>query len=185
MKPKSAMKVMVVAAVLCVGLSGDQAFRAVAAQGAQSTPGSNQVPLKVTVVISRYNGEKKTASLPFTLTVVTTDRTSLRMGAEVPIPAGSSQAAYTYRSVGTNIDCGADAPREGGRFRLVLTITDSQIFSDPKPGPGVINSIPSFQSFTSTTTLILSDGQTTQFTTATDKVSGEVVRVDVTLNVVK
>ena len=36
-----------------------------------------------------------------------------------------------------------------------------------------------------TTPIILRDGQSTQFTTATDKLTGEVVRVDVTLSVVK
>jgi hypothetical protein len=32
---------------------------------------------------------------------------------------------------------------------------------------------------------MLKDGQTAQFTTATDKVSGDVIKVDVTLTVVK
>ena len=33
--------------------------------------------------------------------------------------------------------------------------------------------------------MMLKDGQTAQFTTVTDKVSGEIVKVDVTLTVVK
>jgi hypothetical protein len=33
--------------------------------------------------------------------------------------------------------------------------------------------------------MILKDGQSAQFTAATDKINGEVTRVDVTLNVVK
>jgi hypothetical protein len=44
---------------------------------------------------------------------------------------------------------------------------------------------PWLQSFRSSQTLILKDCQTTQYTTATDKVSGEVVKIDVTLTVVK
>jgi hypothetical protein len=183
MNPRSLNRIVVVAAILCIGLSGE-GVRTVSAQAAQAAA-KVQIPLKVTLVLARYSGDKKTASLPFTLTVITNDqRTSLRMGAEVPIPSGAAQTAYNYRSVGTNIDCGADT-RDDGRYRLVLTITDSQIFTDQKPGPGVMSGIPTFQSFTSTTTLVLSDGQSTQFTTATDKVSGEVVRVDVTVNVVK
>ena len=185
MNSKRLVQIGVVATVFCFGLAGRGTHDAVSAYAQQGSPQRAQIPLKVTVVISRYSGEKKTASLPFTLTVNTNDdRTLLRMGAEVPIPTGSTQAAYSYRSVGTNIDCAANT-RDDGRYRLLLTITDSQIFSDPKPGAGVIQSVPSFQSFTSTTALVLSDGQSTQFTTATDKVSGEVVRVDVTLNVVK
>jgi hypothetical protein len=183
MNPRDLKRIVVVAAILCIGLSG-KGVRAVSAQAAKEVA-KVEIPLKVTVVIARYTGDKKTASLPFTLTVITNDqRTSLRMGADVPIPSGSAQSAYSYRSLGTNIDCGANT-RDDGRYRLLLTITDSQIFTDPKAGAGVIQSVPSFQSFTSTTALVLADGQSTQFTTATDKVSGEVVKVDVTLNVVK
>src|SRR5262245_23053427 len=150
------------------------------------------IPLKVTVVISRVQGEKKTASLPFTLAVTTNDqRTSLRMGADVPLPMMPSSApnapvSYNYKSIGTNIDCGADT-MEDGRYRLLLTVTDSQIFSDATGTANVttVRGVPSYQNFTSTTPLILRDGQSTQFTTATDKLTGEVVRVEVTLNVVK
>ena len=148
------------------------------------------IPLKVTVVISRMQGEKKTANLPFTLSVNTNDqRTQLRMGADVPLPMTAATAttpvSYSYKSIGTNIDCGADT-LEDGRYRLMLTITDSQVFSDStKDATTTVRGVPSYQSFTTTTPLILRDGQSTQFTTATDKLTGEVVRVDVTLNVVK
>lgn len=149
------------------------------------------IPLKVTVVISRMQGEKKTASLPFTLSVNTNDqRTSLRMGADVPLPMTSATAttpvSYSYKSIGTNIDCGADT-LEDGRYRLLLTISDSQVFSDATKDAATttVRGVPSYQSFTTTTPIILRDGQSTQFTTATDKLTGEVVRVDVTLSVVK
>jgi len=153
-------------------------------------PPKPMIPLKVTVVISRVQGEKKTASLPFTLSVNTNDqRTQLRMGADVPVPMTGTPAttpgSYTYKSIGTNIDCGADT-LEDGRYRLLLTITDSQVFSDStKDATTTVRGVPSYQSFTTTTPIILRDGQSTQFTTATDKLTGEVVRVDVTLSVVK
>jgi hypothetical protein len=44
---------------------------------------------------------------------------------------------------------------------------------------------PWFQSFRTNQTMILKDGQTTQYTTAADNVSGEVVKIDMTLTVVK
>jgi len=163
------------------------------AQAPRPTP-KPMIPLKITIVISRVQGEKKTASLPFTLFVTTNDqRTSLRMGADVPLPMTASGAtnapvSYNYKSIGTNIDCGADT-LEDGRYRLLLTVTDSQIFSDATGGPNsnvtTVRGVPSYQNFTSTTPLILRDGQSTQFTTATDKLTGEVVKVEVTLNVVK
>jgi hypothetical protein len=44
---------------------------------------------------------------------------------------------------------------------------------------------PTFRTFVLTNSAILKDSQSTQFTSATDKVSGETVKVDVMLNVVK
>ena len=149
-------------------------------------PPSPVVPLKVTVVISRLQGEKKVSSLPFTLTLNSNGRTSLRMGADVPIPQANMKegTSYQYRSVGTNIDCGA-SPMGDGRFALSLTVSDTQVSIEDSPGSGPMRGLPRFQNFTSTATLALRDAQTMQYTAATDKVTGEVVRVDVTLNVVK
>ncbi len=48
-----------------------------------------------------------------------------------------------------------------------------------------ITGLPVVRSFQTTNRLILKDGQTSQFTAATDRVSGEVVRIDITLKVVK
>ena len=86
------------------------------------------------------------------------------------------------RSVGTNIDCSAEAI-EGGRYMLTLTISDSQIQTPQKETPA--NLPLGFQSFSSSLRLIIRDGETIQHTTATDKSTGETVKVDVTLNVVK
>jgi hypothetical protein len=45
--------------------------------------------------------------------------------------------------------------------------------------------MPVFRKFSSTNMLVMRDGQTREFTAATDRVSGEVVRIAVTLRVVK
>jgi hypothetical protein len=148
-------------------------------------------PLKITVVISRYQGEKKTGSLPFTLWVNANDRrgTSLRMGGSVAVPAtamggGQAVASYSYREIGTKIDSTAESLDES-RFSVGLAIEDSQVFSDAtKPATGAAG-MPAFQSFSSSMAVILKDGQSAQYTTATDKVSGEVIKVDVTLNVIR
>ena len=42
-------------------------------------------PLKVSVVVSRFQGEKKLSSLPYTLSVNAGSRGTLRMGAKVPV----------------------------------------------------------------------------------------------------
>ena len=172
----------------------------VRAQAAQS----GQVTLKVAVVISRFNAEKKTGSLPFLLMVVPAmtlngpdgDRTSLQTGSEVPVPqtvigapaaggaASQPQFSYSYRSVGTNIT-GAARIVADGQFNVGLTVTDSQIMTDLSEASGMTKGLPRFQSFTSTTRLLLRDGQSVQYTAATDKVSGDVIKLDVTMNVIK
>lgn len=174
-----------------------------AAAGAQDQPRTPPVPnspitpLRVQVVLSKYQGDKKISSMPYTLSV-NSDRSqaaSLRMGAQVPIvtamqPPGADKLVVpiqqvNYKDVGTNIDCRAYAIDSDGRYRLDLTIEDSSVYTQEGQNAMRPGDHPSFRSFRSTNTLLLKDGQTTQFTTATDKVSGEVVKVDVTLTVVK
>jgi hypothetical protein len=157
------------------------------------------VSLKVTVVISRFSGEKKVGSIPFVLMVIPSpDRerdggsTSVQMGAEVPVPqttlGGEGKQpimSYTYRSVGTNITAAART-LESGLFSLTLMVNDSQVLSDAaEPATNPLRGLSRFQNFTSNTRLLLRDGQTIQYTAATDKTSGEVARLDVTMNVIK
>ena len=159
------------------------------------------IPLKVQVVVSRFQGEKKISSLPYMLSVTAGNKATLRMGAQVPVmmitapspvkgadgnaiaPVGPVQ----YRDVGTNIDCIVMRPTDDGRFQVELTFDDSSVYGEGlAPGtntPPAGN--PSFRSFRASDSLMLKDGQTAQFTTATDKVSGDVIKVDVTLTVVK
>jgi hypothetical protein len=149
--------------------------------------------LKVQVIISRYQGEKKISSQPYTLSVMANGpRATLRTGVQVPVPASplptadgkTPPVAINYKNVGTSIDCTA-RPLEDGRFRLELSIDDSSLATDDQ-SPPFAKGLPQFRSLQiSGETAVLRDAQTTQLVTAADKVSGEVVRVDVTLNVVK
>ena len=162
-----------------------------------AAPNPPITPLRVQVVLSKYQGDKKVSSMPYTLSV-NSDRSqaaSLRMGAQVPIvtavqPPGADKLVapmqqVNYKDVGTNIDCRAYSIDSDGRYRLDLTIEDSSVYTQEGQNAMRPGDHPSFRSFRSTNTLLLKDGQTTQFTTATDKVSGEVVKVDVTLTVVR
>lgn len=157
------------------------------------------LPLRVTVVISKYQGDKKISSMPYTLSVNSDRaRASLRMGGQVPIvsttytPIASGDGKPTpplssvqYRDVGTSIDVIASTI-DDARFRLDLTIEDSSVYTEGTQGATLRGGDhPSFRSFRSSDTLILKDGQSTQYTTATDKMTGEVLKVDVTLNIVK
>lgn len=146
-----------------------------------AAPEKALIPLKVQVTLSRYDGEKKIENLPFTLWVNANDehRTSLNAGLSVPYGA---PAALNYRNVGTVLTCGASGT-DDGRFRVDLDISDSSII--PSKDPGSTGVPPTFQSFSAGNHLLLRDGQTAQFVASTDKVTGEVTKVEVTITVLK
>jgi hypothetical protein len=169
-----------------------------AAPRAQEKPGAPVIPVKVQVVISRYAGDKKISSAPYTLSAnagsAAEPRQSwamatLRMGAKIPVAATmapkvegkpATDVPFSYQDVGTNIDC-RTAVLDDGRFRLEITVEESSVYGADQGKP---DDHPSFRSFRGVDSLILKDGQTAQLTTAIDKVSGEVTKVDVTLFVV-
>ena len=172
---------------------------------AQSAPA--RVPLRVQVVISRYEGDKKISSEPFTMSVNAGpfpgggDVARLRMTADVPVMSVTGAkdiekatgmtavAPIQYKSLGTSIDCTGfvEDRNDPGRFRLQITVEDTSVYPADKTPPGTMASSgsPVFRSFRLSNTAVLRDGQSTQFTTATDKYSGQVVKVDVTLTVLK
>jgi hypothetical protein len=172
----------------------EKAAQAMAGQG-------NQIPLKVQFVLSRFQGEKKISSTPYMLGVLNNgQKTSLRMGIQVPVvqtvfgaPSKDAnvaipQQSYTYRDVGTNIDCQArDAGN--GLYSLAITVQDSSIQLDRPSSPaeqkGLMRDVPAFRSFNASFAMLLRDGQTMQYASATDPVSGEVMRIDVTLQIAK
>ena len=166
-------------------------------------PGAGrQIPVKVTLTLSRYMGEKKISSTPYVLGVLTNSpKTSLRMGVQVPVvvtvfgakesggAANIPQSSYTYRDVGTNIDCNA-VDAGNGLFNLTITVEDSTIqldreSSQQKDAKSTLPDVPAFRSFRASFGMVLRDGQTMQYASATDPISGEVVRVDVNLTMAK
>jgi hypothetical protein len=167
---------------------------------------TQNVPLEIQVVISRYQGDKRVSSLPYVLSLKSAPVSQrrgdygavLRLGSRVPIrtqmftpPAADGKPAApvsqtNYENVGTNIDVGATA-LEDGRFEVTITINESSVVTDPQDLKATGNAVdnPVFRSYQSTNTLFVKEGQTTQFTAASDRVSGEVVRVEVKLTVLK
>jgi hypothetical protein len=155
--------------------------------------------LKVQVVLSRFQGDKKISSLPYTLTLTTdparlnSGHANLRLGTQVPITTmtrqGSDEKAalvpsVQYRDVGTNIDCNVTG-FDDGRYKLQLSVEDSSVDTGPGNSGGANSSHPTFRSFRTDETMLLRDGQSVQYSTATDKVSSDVWKVDVTLTIVK
>jgi type II secretory pathway component GspD/PulD (secretin) len=191
-KPFKTLAFVCVAALASTA-AGQAQEKAPAAAPRAATP-INATPLKVQVVIGRYQGEKKISSLPYTLTMNANNHASLRMGTSVPVVMLSSSpdpatpkgvappAPIQYRDIGTNIDCASTALDEG-RYLLSMTVDDSSVYPDEPPS-GAKNG-PSFRSFRAINAMILKNGETGQFTTATDKMTGETVKIDVTLTVMK
>lgn len=164
------------------------------------------IPVDLEVAISRYQGDKKTSSLPYALTVNTVyyqnvndaPLTSLRMGGEVPLPTVTVPGAngqpnvfqglapVQYKAVGTSIDARGRI-LDGGRFEIWVSVQDDAIATAQGVGAGTTQStgLPVIRSFRVSNNVVLKDGQTRQFTAAADRITGEVVKVDVTLKVAK
>jgi Flp pilus assembly secretin CpaC len=185
------------AAAIVLALAGVVTGQQPAPPAAPSSPApaapAARVPapllLKVQVVFSRYQGEKKVSSQPYTLTVRANEpRTQFRVGVQVPIPSVGPEGKMTvvYKDVGTSIDCSAQS-LDDGRFRLDLSLEDSSVAVDENAARAAARDLPpQFRQFRlSNETAVLRDGQTAQLTTAAEKGSGEITKIDVTLTVVK
>jgi hypothetical protein len=165
--------------------------------------GAQNVSLRVQLVISRYQGDRKLASFPYTLVVTPAagppfgPTSRMRMGVDTPVPVSSSEGgkqttSVQYRTVGTNIDCRA---REvaSGRYLLSIGVENSSALpfeKGPSSGgaPPAVDANPTasplFRRFDSNIDVVLRDGQTIQTIASTDPVTGEVVKIDVTMNVI-
>jgi hypothetical protein len=164
------------------------------------TPRAERGPtatLRVQLVISRFQGDKKTGSLPyaFTVTAGSGNRARMRMGVDTPVPYSVQKevdgvnkwvpGGVNYKNVGTNIDCSARDLGDG-RYLLNISVENSSVLVDAnRPAQGATTEAPLFRRFESSLDPVLRDGQTIQTVAATDPVSGEVVKIDVTLNVVR
>ena len=193
--------VVTIAAV--VAASAQEPAPAPAPGSQQPAPGANVrgrpvVPLEVQVTISRYQGEKKISALPYVLAVnANSTDAQLTMNVDVPVAsttftpiaaddkAPAPLVSFNYRGVGTNIVCGATTA-DDGRFEVNLGVDESSVVpTSPDAQTGARPGMTAFRNFKSRNRLLLRDGQTRQYTAATDRISGETVRIEVTLKVLK
>jgi type II secretory pathway component GspD/PulD (secretin) len=163
------------------------------AQEKADAPKPSPVPLKLQVVISRFDADKKISSMPYMMSVNAGRQATLRIGTSVPIasttftpaaagaPSTSPLTSYNYRDVGTNIDARTTSA-DDGRYAVELSVEDSSVEDRPIANAA---QMPALRSFRFSNSFMLKDGQTAQFITAVDKVTGVVTKVDVTLTVVK
>jgi hypothetical protein len=140
-------------------------------------------PLRVQVVFTEYDGDKKVSSLPYSFTVNADERrarpgSQIRNGARIPISTGKDQ--FTYIDIGTNVDCSATL-QEDGRYKLQMVLERSSI--SPESSSGSTN--PIVRQFKADMNPVLKDGQSIESIVSTDPLNGHVYRVSVTLNVAK
>src|SRR5256885_12284314 len=117
------MKRIALAVLFCtfVGTSLSLAAQEKAKTEEKSESKRDLTPLRVQVVISEYDGEKKMSSLPYTLLINAENprgqKASIRMGLRVPVAASANQ--FQYMDVGSNLD-GWAGRTDDGRFVLHL-----------------------------------------------------------------
>jgi hypothetical protein len=155
--------------------------------------------LKIQVLFTEFDGDKKIASLPYSFTAVggEGDRggqydASIRLGISVPIITltkdGESQTQY--QDVGTNIDC-LGWRLDDGRYKLTFSIERSSVYSPDGSAKAVIpantqNPLqPVLRRYRGSFDLLLRDGQTADGPTATDPQSGRVLKTEVSLKVTR
>ena len=165
------------------------------------------VQVQVDVVLTRWQGEKRTSSMPFVLMANASPRgssTSIRMGVDVPVGTSTSNVTQTtgaqgsspratntarvateFRNVGTDIDVNVSRV-DSATFAVGINVRDSSIFtSDQTKMPNTLVDPTAFRTFSTSNSLNMTDGQTRLFGVATDKITGETLRIEVKLTVLK
>ncbi len=168
------------------------------------------VPAKLQIVLTEYDGTKKLSSMPYSIPLLlqgTALTSSLRMGLRVPVNTSISktgEASFQYIDVGTNIDVSDIGYRMNhvlptpGRFSVDIKIDRSSLYVPSRDKDGHIDGgkdwtagepppgdEPMIRQFRGDVTLLLRDGQEAEATVATDPLTGRVLKVEATLNVLK
>jgi hypothetical protein len=191
---KTALLFLVAAIFLVPPLRAQENAKAEAK--AQATAHAPQ--LKVQIVFTEFDGDKKTKSMPyssvFAATGQPTDSMKIRIGSRVPIWTGK-EGGFQFIDIGTNLDCNAER-LEDGRFGLRIAFErswiqgEAQVPSGELPQPQADGPPPSFKEpvigqYRTTEYLIMHDGQTLETTAATDPLNGKQLKIEITINAVK
>lgn len=186
------MNVRLLSPVLALVLSAGAAARA--DQDTPKPPQKLGVPVKLQVVFNRFQGEKKVASVPYTLSATADgEPTRLHMGIQVPLKFEGKDVPgnVVYKNAGNDLDCRVVA-LDDGRFKVSCNLRQSSVYTGNSESRAAGSAggetpllPPILKNFETDALLILRDGQTAQHTAAADPVTGELLKVDVTLTVVK
>jgi hypothetical protein len=152
------------------------------------------IPVKVQVVFSEFDGEKKIVSMPYFFTVISDEKlggyygTSLRTGVRVPVDAGGPEQKTNYMDVGSNIDCGIRTT-DDDRYHLYMIFERSALSPNSGAQTEKIqvsrpDAPPLVRQFKASVNMVLKDGQTSE-TVSTDPINGHSLHLSVTINVMK
>jgi hypothetical protein len=157
-------------------------------------------PIKVQIVFTEFEGDKKIKSLPYVMYMNAPDSSELRagwvkfrIGSRLPIYVGKNE--MQYMDVGTNVDARSAYTGDGhvllqmtlerswveGEVSVPITKSDSSS-SDPSGGHF---QEPIVRGFKSELDLKLREGQPVESNMATDPISGRVLKVEISFAVVK
>jgi hypothetical protein len=152
------------------------------------------VPIKVQIVFTEFDGDKKISSMPYTFMAIADEKVggyysaSVRTGVRVPVEMGSKDQQTIYMDIGSNIDCGIRS-EEDGRFHVYLIFDRSTLYPNKSSeGERMVaspNGQPLIRQFRTSDNMILKDGQTSENIMSTDPLNGHTLRVSVTINVQK
>jgi hypothetical protein len=162
----------------------------------------SKASLKIQVVFTEYDGDKKLKSLPYSFLVTTHTRdgwpeAKIRVGSRVPVYTGGEHGSMSYMDVGTNIDCRAEVAGES-QYRIFLSLERSWVDGDvlvpvekatasaPQGDPHTTQfREPIIRQYKAELSPILKDGQSIETSLATDPLSGRVVKLEVSVSLVK
>jgi len=164
---------------------------------------AQSTPAKALIVFTEYDGDKKVKSLPYTLYINAPDAPDLkpsswarlRIGSRVPVYTGGTSGNMTYIDVGTNIDARA-AHTGNNHFLVYLNLERSWVEGDvsvpvaKSDGSASDSSTghfrePIIRQFKTELDLKVREGQVVESTMATDPLTGRLLKIEVSVSLVK
>jgi hypothetical protein len=155
-------------------------------------------PLKIQIVFTEFEGDKKVKSLPYSMVFTAgthreAEFAKLRIGSRVPVYVGK-EGQFQYVDIGTNLDSRAEH-LEDGRYALRLSLERSWVQAEmhmpiDNPASTAENKVVEFSQpvigqYKTDVFLIARDGQTVETTVATDPLNGKQLKIEVTLTTPK
>jgi len=151
---------------------------------AQLPAPQDRIPLKLQVVVATYEGDRKVSSMPYTLLATANgNEVIFTSSSSVPIQNGPG-GTISYTNLGTTLRCSVIT--EAGSFKVLLNFDDKSVMASKtsvavtgatRPPDSV-----TFHSVNYNSAISMKDGETKQLISAPDKVTGELVKIDVTLS---